>query len=288
MGALYRDLVRKHSKAKGSARAVLNILADYATDDGLAWPGRAVLANDAGMSERNVIRCIQKLCADGRLIIEGNAVGGRGKVPVYRIVFADCEKGDSLSLFNDDKRVTNEHIKGDNLSIKGDKSAPIQSYVRSEPQEPIKKPKRKKEIAPNGAPPSPPVAVPVKEKPEPTEWQEFVGALCWLCHGHKEVNVLKREQKLALVSEAKTIKADDYSIDDLREWYKTVWRESWQYKKNSTSRPTPADVRSAIAQLRAETPEGFEVAPVLNVNGNNTNNGTTAIMDFVASKGMFQ
>jgi hypothetical protein len=70
VGALYRDLVRKHSKAKGSARALLNILADYANDDGLAWPGRAALANDAGMSERNVVRCIQKLCEDGRLIVE--------------------------------------------------------------------------------------------------------------------------------------------------------------------------------------------------------------------------
>lgn len=140
MGALYRDLVRKHSKAKGSARAVLNIIADYATDEGKAWPGRAVLASDTGMSERNVIRCIQKLCEDGRLVVEENAVGGRGKVPVYKIVFPDDEKGDNLSPYSDAKRVTNAQQKGDKLSLKGDKSVANYSHVRSEPQEPQKEP----------------------------------------------------------------------------------------------------------------------------------------------------
>ena len=97
MGALYRDLVRKHSKAKGSARALLNVLADYADDDGRAWPGRDALANDTGMSERNVTRCLQTLCNDGRLAIEENAKGGRGRVPVYKIIIPELIKGDKLS-----------------------------------------------------------------------------------------------------------------------------------------------------------------------------------------------
>jgi hypothetical protein len=155
VGAIYRDLVRKHSKAKGSARALLNILADYANDDGLAWPGRAALANDAGMSERNVVRCIQKLCEDGRLIVEENAVGGRGKLPVYRITFPDYEKGDKLSPFSAE-RVTNAYLKGDNLSIKGDKCVTIPSYARSEPylepkEEPIPDDEDKRARAAHGS-----------------------------------------------------------------------------------------------------------------------------------------
>ncbi len=284
MGKLYRDLVRTHSKAKGSARALLNILADYANDEGLAWPTRETMANDTGLSERTVTRCLQTLCDDGRLSIEENAVGGRGRVPIYRILFPECVKGDNLSEQRestchplDAERVTNGHIKGDNLSIKGDKFAEIPSYARSEPQlTETKEPD--KEIAADAASPTPP-ALPKPDKPkrsrksqnppsseapprEPTEWQEFVGAFCWLCFGHKEVRTLTKEQRGAVLSEAKMVSDEGYTILDLKEWYKRVWGQSWQYKRNSTARPQPADVRSTIAQLRAEVPEGFEVAAV--------------------------
>lgn len=140
MGKLYRDLVRAHSKAKGSARALLNILADYADDNGEAWPTRATLANDTGMSERNVTRCLQALCEQGRLRLEENATGGRGRVPIYRIVFPESEKGDTVSPFNEEKRVTNARKKGDNLSLKGDKCVSIPSHARREPQEPKEEP----------------------------------------------------------------------------------------------------------------------------------------------------
>lgn len=147
MGKLYRDLVRTHSKAKGSARALLNILADYATDEGLAWPTRATLANDTGMSERTVTRALQTLCDDGRLALVDNVTGGRGRVPHYRIVFPAHEKGDNVSPKRetgchplDAKRVTNGHIKGDNVTVKGDKFAGILSHARSEPQEPKEEP----------------------------------------------------------------------------------------------------------------------------------------------------
>ena len=143
MGKLYRDLVRTHSKAKGSARALLNILADYANDEGLAWPTRETMANDTGLSERTVTRCLQALCDDGRLAVEDNAAGGRGRVPVYRILIPELIKGDSVTPFMADKRVTNGHVKGDNVTIKGDKSVAIQSHARSEPQEPNIEPREK-------------------------------------------------------------------------------------------------------------------------------------------------
>lgn len=141
MGALYRDLVRKHSTAKGSARALLNVLADYANDDGFAWPGRGVLASDTGMSERNVTRCLQKLCDEGHLEISENGSGGRGRIPVYRIVLPEAKRVTSCHPL-DEERVTSVQLKGDKLSVKGDKSVAIPSYARYEPQEPKEEPKR--------------------------------------------------------------------------------------------------------------------------------------------------
>lgn len=152
------------------------------------------------------------------------------------------------------------------------------------------------EIAADAAPPLPPV-VPAKPKRsrksqtppstsgappprEPTEWQEFVGAFCWLCHGHMEVATLTKEQKGALLAEGKMIHEQAFTVKDLKQWYKTVWGQSWQYKKNKTARPLPSEVRSSIAQLRAETPEGFEV--VIARNGNHVN-GSSKIASNLAA-----
>lgn len=149
MGKLYRDLVRLHSKAKGAARAVLNILADYATDEGLAWPGRETLASDTGLSERTVTRALQSLCDQGRLTLEENANGGRGRVQHYKICFPELKKGDNVTPINEPERVTTGHIKGDNVSIKGDKSVENPSYARREPQlEPKGEPKGERAQAP--------------------------------------------------------------------------------------------------------------------------------------------
>ena len=143
MGKVYRDLVRQHSTAKGSTRAVLNVLADYANDHGFAWPGRAAIASEAGLSERTVVRAIQSLCAAGWLEIVENAVGGRGKKPGYRITVPALLKGDK----NTPERVTDCPLKGDNVTVKGDiltqKGDSVtqnQSYARSEPQEPYTEP----------------------------------------------------------------------------------------------------------------------------------------------------
>lgn len=102
--------------------------------------------------------------------------------------------------------------------------------------------------------PTPPIVPPAQ--PEPTDWQKFVGALCWLCFGHDEVKALTQEQKGQLLAEAKKIKELGFTLDDLRLWYVQVWRNDWKYVKNG-SRPTPAEVRSGIPSIRSKTPSGF-------------------------------
>jgi hypothetical protein len=159
-----------------------------------------------------------------------------------------------------------------------------------------KQKEEEKEIVADATPPSPPV-VPAKPKRsrksqtppdtsdvppprEPSEWQEFVGALCWVCHGHMEVGTLTKEQKGALLAEGKAIHEQAFTVQDLKQWYKTVWGQSWQYRQSKLARPKPSDVRSSIAQLRAEIPEGFDV--VVARNGNHVN-GTSKVAGSLAA-----
>lgn len=94
-----------------------------------------------------------------------------------------------------------------------------------------------------------------------------------------ELGSLTETKRGALLAEAKQIHEKKFTKDDLREWYKQVWPESWQWKKDK-SRPQPSDVRSSIAQLRAETPAGFEVNAVA-VNGSNAAHNRQAVANVV-------
>lgn len=69
MGKRYRDLVRTQSKAKRSARAVLMLLADYATETGLTWPGSERIAAECGVSARTVTRALAELVALGEIAV---------------------------------------------------------------------------------------------------------------------------------------------------------------------------------------------------------------------------
>jgi hypothetical protein len=94
----------------------------------------------------------------------------------------------------------------------------------------------------------------VGEAPTPpldSGWQDYLEALCWICHGHQNTKALTEAQLGALTSEAKRIRADGYSKEDLSSWWKQVWRNGWQWDKGK-QRPRPDEVRSSIPILRAE------------------------------------
>ncbi len=89
--------VWKHSKQKSGALLVLLALADYANEDGIAWPAVSTLARKARMSSRNVQRWLSTLQRDGELKVLRNQ--GRRGVNIYQISVpqADLEKGDARS-----------------------------------------------------------------------------------------------------------------------------------------------------------------------------------------------
>lgn len=226
-----------------------------------------------GLSHPSVVSGIKDAMAHGIL---GREV--QGETFVYWLI-DPCETDDIVKNFNTEEANSDAESKNSLPSeVKKVNSGTVKKVNTNKRYIYInKQTTKKKEIAANAAPPATPVDVPAKpkrsrkpkdppssEKPprEPTEWVLFLEALCWVCHGHKDIGALTEAQRGQLTSEGKTIRSKDFTTDDLREWYKTVWAQGWQYKQSKKARPKPADVRSSIAQLRAETPEGFEVVGV--------------------------
>lgn len=76
--------VWEHSKQQGSALLVLLAIADFADDDGYAYPSVERLAAKARMSPRNVRYVLRQLEESGELAIE--AGGGRHRSNLYRVI----------------------------------------------------------------------------------------------------------------------------------------------------------------------------------------------------------
>ena len=77
------NAVWKHSKQKSGALIVLLAIADYANDEGNAWPAVPTLARKARMSKRNVQRWVRALQRDGELKVLRNE--GRRGTNIYKI-----------------------------------------------------------------------------------------------------------------------------------------------------------------------------------------------------------
>lgn len=262
---------RKLSKAEQS---VLLAMADHAQDDGSrCYPSVDWIAWKTDYSARQVQRTIKELCARGVLLVVRGY--GRGRPVEYRIVLSKTEakpeympkgdtaspqskkgdivsgnvqKGDMVSPQTDVK----PSIKGDIGDVKGDIHAIKGDIAMSpEPLEPLIEPtEEKKEDAASAAP------------PDDETWVAFLEAFCWVCHGHKDIGALTKEQKGALTSEAKRVRDKGYTIDDLRDWFRDVWQHDWRWTKNKQhERPRPADVRSMIPILRDTEPStsGYQV-----------------------------
>lgn len=85
--------VWEHSRQQGSALLVLLAIADFADDDGWAYPSIERLAEKARMSTRNVRYVLRDLEASGELMIE--AGGGRHQTNRYRVLVAPPADGET-------------------------------------------------------------------------------------------------------------------------------------------------------------------------------------------------
>jgi hypothetical protein len=88
MGYKTVERVMKSSRAKGSARLVLMVLATHADDDSLqCFPSRELLCQEAAMEERNLIYSLKQLETIQELVVIRG--GGRGKLSTYQLTFQE-------------------------------------------------------------------------------------------------------------------------------------------------------------------------------------------------------
>lgn len=248
---------------EGSKLLLLLAIADHANDDGVCYPKVETLAKKARLSVRQTQRLLAQLEQAGYMIRDN--AGGRGRPTNYILQPPEqwpkkddaqmspkrCKKGDTNTSPNSAQkgdiqraeRVTSGVKRVTSSAQKGD----IASHAREEPSiEPSIEPSEEPELSAD------------TDAAGTTPWQDFVGALCWVCYGHMKVNDLTEERKGQLLAEAKRIQTAGYTQDDLRLWFKTVWAKTYRWVKGN-ERPIPAHVRSSIPAIRAETPPGFEV-----------------------------
>jgi len=81
------NYVWEHSPQKGSSLLLLLAIADFADDDGRAFPGVDRLAKKTRMGKRNTQYLIKKLVESGELIVDSNKgiETGQGKTNLYQI-----------------------------------------------------------------------------------------------------------------------------------------------------------------------------------------------------------
>ncbi|MEQ1793631.1 MAG: helix-turn-helix domain-containing protein [Nitrospira sp.] len=77
----------RFSKAKGGDLLVLLGIADFANDEGIAYPSIPTLARKARLTPRNAQRAIRRLVACGELLIEEGK--GPHRTHLYRILLSD-------------------------------------------------------------------------------------------------------------------------------------------------------------------------------------------------------
>lgn len=124
----------------GGELLCLLALADWANDDGWAWPSIDRLAVKSRLSERQAIRVVAKLAREGALIVERGH--GRGNTSRYRVVVgtpAAETKGDTVSPFDGGKHDTmspvHETEKVTFATVKGDICGSANRKNRQEPSE---------------------------------------------------------------------------------------------------------------------------------------------------------
>lgn len=106
---------------------------------------------------------------------------------------------------------------------------------------------------------------------EPTqtpEQQEWFGALCWLIYGHKEYKLLSKIDKIAIGKTAKEIRGLEYTIDDLRTWYKTIWCKEFPglQKNGAIQNPRLKDIKTGIGRVKPTSHTNGFNAPVAQAN----------------------
>lgn len=127
--------VFQHSEAEASERLVLLVLANFADDKGLSWPGIPRIAREARLSERQVQRCLRNLEKAGSIVTHVNGAPDNRqpdnrRTNAYRIV----HRGDTSDT-SEPLGVTPTTFRGDMRGGSGvTPTSPKPSLNRHEPR----------------------------------------------------------------------------------------------------------------------------------------------------------
>jgi hypothetical protein len=213
--------------AKNGDKLVLLCLACFCEKDGSLWAAPEMLETKTGMTRRNIYRCIERLIANGWLVMtkERRTDHGRLMCRHYRVPFTldnlSKDSSDNLSSSSD-----NLSLSLDNLSSSLDK---LYTYKED------KEDKEQKNTAPAASQPSlpssPPVAVP---RPKPPKFDPATLSLphgAGLANAWAEFAQHRREIKAPLTpTAAQRIVADLAAVNEvaaveaLRKSVKHGWR----------------------------------------------------------------
>jgi len=245
MGRRYRDIVRQHSRAKRSARAVMMLLSDYADDDGIAWPGHERIAVECGLSERTVTRAIIELVEMGEIEI---ATRPQYHSPsYYRILLAPkCAEQGSQDVYPVDAQGRHpDYHRVDILTEQGrhpvTNRVDILSAYIEEPDQ--KEPDREPEGKPENVAATP--------QPDPTPQQEFFAAICEVIGW--DYKTLTKDATGRVAQVIGILKKAEYGSDDVRRFMTEVWFQDFRWTEKN-QRPTLNVLRNEIGKLRAAVP----------------------------------
>lgn len=84
---------------------------------------------------------------------------------------------------------------------------------------------------------------------------KWFSALCWLVYGHQDYKLLSKTDCIAVGKTAKQLRELNYTIDELREWYRDKWSTEWpgkQQGKAEIQKPSLKQIKTGIGQVKAK------------------------------------
>lgn len=215
------------SKQKGSALLLLLAIADHADETGKAYPSVDTLAGKIRMTPRNTQFLLRKLEESGELNIEPNA--GRHGCNLYRIL----SMGENISP-SEGENISPEKITGGVKKLRGGGEKSRTKGVKALSPEPSIEPSIE------------PLSSESTEPKQPTQQQEYFGAVC-ACVGW-DYRTITKEQTGQVAQTVGVLQEAKYTIEDLREFWRWWRKNDWRGQKGQY--PTLQQLRSEIGKIR--------------------------------------
>ena len=250
------DLIKVYGPQIGAyGVAIYSVLAMYADRDDEAWPSYQTIANHLSISRPTVIETIKVLTNIG--LVAKDLRHGTGTDHLSnRYTLVDLHTEASKPDLPASKPDLPAPGKPRLPASKPDLPAPGKPRLpRGKPRLPEQEPMNKNQLEQDprnkkkgGATAPDPLSAGAGD-------EDFVPALCWCWHEHKEPEILPRKSQMRLQIAADKLLTSGYTIDELRAWFRDKWIPDWRWQ-NGKQRPTPEQICESLPAIRSSRYEG--------------------------------